>query len=59
MIAKIADMYGVKKKITLYSLIIINDNGKDSINCSYLWNIGESLGNMSIEELLNGYEITQ
>lgn len=59
MSAKIADMFGVKKEITIHSLIIINDNAKEIINCSYSWNIGESLGNTSIENLLNDYEITQ
>jgi len=59
MIAKVSDMFGVKKEITLLSLIIINDNGKEIINCSYSWNIGESLGNMSIEKLLNNYELKQ
>lgn len=59
MIAKVFDMFGVKKEITLLSLIIINDNGKEIINCSYSWNIGESLGNMSIEKLLNDYELKQ
>lgn len=59
MIAKISDMFGVKKEITLQLLVIINDNGKEIINCSYSWNIGESLGNMSIEKLLNDYELKQ
>jgi hypothetical protein len=59
MIAKREDMFGVKKKITIHSLVIINDNGKEIINCSYSWNIGESLGNMSIEKLLSNYELKQ
>lgn len=59
MIAKISDMFGVKKEITLQLLVIINDNGKEIINCSYSWNIGESLSNMSIEKLLNDYELKQ
>jgi hypothetical protein len=57
MIAKIADMFGVKKKITIHSLVIIDNKGKEIINCSYSWSIGESLSIMSIEKLLNNYEI--
>ena len=63
MIAKIADMFGVKKEITLHSLVLITQNEKDIINFNYSGQINASLDNIpitlniiSIEDLEKNYE---
>jgi hypothetical protein len=42
MIAKREDMFGVKKKITIHSLVIISNNGKETVNFNYSWQINKS-----------------
>lgn len=64
MIAKLADMHGVKKEIILQSLVLITLNEEDTINFSYsdqinisLDNIPISLNIISLEDLEKKYQL--
>jgi hypothetical protein len=65
MIAKIADMFGVKKKITIHTLVIVTDNEKETVNFSYSTQKNKldkyplPLNIITIEQLLNNYELKQ
>lgn len=65
MIAKIADMFGVKKKITIHNLVIVTDGEKETFNFSYSTQKNKlnrdplPLNMITIVQLLYNYELIQ
>lgn len=63
MISKIEDINGIKRLITIHSLVIINIDEKETINFNYSWQNQKSnedplgLNLISILELINNYEL--
>ena len=61
MIAKREDMFGIKKKITIHSLVIISNDEKETVNFNYSWqsnkseDIPISWNIIPIEEILNNW----
>jgi hypothetical protein len=65
MIAKIPDLQGFKRKITIHSILMITNNGKEVVNFNYSWQNPKSdgipitWGITSLAELINNYELIQ